>query len=168
VLAAMPFGASAQTARSVWISASGQASTSSYFYSSTGCSTASNAVTYMYRGGPGFRASGIAPTSGSVYEEFNGIGSSAWGKAYFFSAGTDKAFEFWFQGNLSCRSATVGTVSGSWTVGYAYSRDRVTGQLLCTKLAGRGNAVVSVDFQRKATSTTISGSYVARGTQVCS
>ena len=99
-------GAAAATPRSVTVYAKGNPITNSYYYSSDRCSTSSDAVTYMHRGGPWFTASGISPTFGSVYEHFDTVGSSAWGKAYFFSESAGTAFDFYFEGTLQCTSST--------------------------------------------------------------
>lgn len=163
-----PIAASSQTTSAFLVRATGRANTSLYYYSSEGCNTSPDAVTYMYRGGPSFRAFGLAPSNGSVYEEFNAVGSSAWGKAYFFHDGSDKAFEFWFQGTLSCLTANYGVVSGEWTDAFAYAQNQTTGQTLCTRLSGQGKVVVYVDFNGKATATYLSGSYSAGEPQPCS
>jgi hypothetical protein len=160
-------GSAATTSQWVKVYATGNASTNWYYYSSNRCSTNSDFVTYMHRGGPSFVAAGISPASGTVYEHFDAVGKSAWGKAYFFRESAGTAFDFYFEGTLQCTSSASGVVRGQWTFGYAYSVDPSTGRELCTRLDGRGTVEVRVDFLRRTTTTTVSGSYVNGATEFC-
>jgi hypothetical protein len=165
--ALMPFATSAQSAQSVNVQATGLPDTNEYFYSSEGCNTSADSETYMYRGGPSYTAYGISPTSGAVYEEFNAIGTWAFGKAYFFQEGSNEAFEFWFEGTLTCLRDGSAFVQGEWTFGYAYLFDPEAGQELCTRLDGYGTITHWTDFAREVTTTRISGSYSEGATQPC-
>jgi hypothetical protein len=160
-------GVDAATSQPVKVYATGNPMTNWYYYSSDRCSTNSDAVTYMHRGGPSFSAAGISPTSGTVYEHFDTVGSSAWGKTYFFRESAGTAFDFYFEGALQCYSPTYGVVRGQWTFGYAYSIDPSTGRELCTRLDGRGSTEIRVDFLRRTTTTIVSGSYVKGATEFC-
>lgn len=168
IVALIPFGnTSAETAQQVSVVSSGQMEQNLYFYGSRACDTSDDYVTYMYRGGPVFSARGISPASGNVYEYFDAVGSSAWGKAYFFNESTNDAFDFYFEGTLECTSRTSGVVRGNWPFGYAYSVDRATGQELCTRLDGSGTVEIRFDLRRQSTSTTITGAYTRGATEVC-
>jgi hypothetical protein len=173
VVALAPFGTSAQGSSMFWVEANGEPSTNLYFEGSGGCSTdpgsmTNMSTTYMFRGGPSFSASGLNLTSGSVFEEFVAVGTEASGKAYFFNENTDEAFEFWFQGMLSCPTEDTASVNATWSDGFMYSTDPATGELLCTELSGSGYVFVDVDFQQQTTETTIYGAFGAEETVPCS
>lgn len=164
----MPASASAATAsQTIAVYATGKASTNWYYYSSGVCNTGDDFVTYMHRGGPSYAARGITPAMGNVYEHFDAVGNSAWGKAYFFRESSGVAFDFYFEGTLQCIGSTYGIVRGQWTFGYAYTTDPATGQELCTRLDGLGTVEVRVDFLRRATTTVVSGSYTRGATEIC-
>ena len=160
--ALIPVGATAGHQEQGRATASGDAGSNEYFFSSDTCSTDPQGFTWLRQAGSDVNATGaMTSASDSIIQEFDATGGVVYGELYFQNADETSAFEIGFEGELGCESDTVATVTGTWDWGYGYEFSEA--DELCTPFdALTGRVMIRVDLATQETSTRVIG-YFSEG-----